>query len=68
MAEKNKNDNADYFIDVARDHIYQNQGKEYTKAFTEWRNDEKNPYGYAFIHDRASIHTLMVRVMQTNLP
>lgn len=51
MAEKNKNDNTDYFIDVARDHIYQNQGKEYTKAFTEWRNDEKNPYGYAFIHD-----------------
>ena len=51
MAEKNKNENTDYFIDVARDHIYQNQGKEYTEAFTEWRNDEKNPYGYAFIHD-----------------
>lgn len=51
MAEKNRNENTDYFIDVARDHIYQNQGKEYTEAFTKWRNDEKNPYGYAFIHD-----------------
>lgn len=45
------NNNEKFLIDVAKDRIYQNQDEEYYKEYLKWRTDEKNPYGYRFIHD-----------------
>lgn len=42
----------DYMIDVAKEHKYQNQSREYCEAFLKWRTNKKNPYGYKFVHDK----------------
>lgn len=44
-------DKPDYIVDVAGERVYRSQSKEYYKAYTEWRNDPKNRYGYGFRHD-----------------
>lgn len=44
-------DKPDYFVDVAGERVYQNQSKAYYDAYTKWRNDPENGYGYGFRHD-----------------
>ncbi len=46
MGDKDK-----YLIDIAHEKTYQNQFDDYHKEFSKWRTDEKNPYGYNFVHD-----------------
>ncbi len=41
----------DYIVDVASERVYVNQDKAYHEAFTKWRNNKKNRYGYRFVHD-----------------
>lgn len=44
-------DKPDYFVDVAGERVYQNQSKAYYEAYTKWRNDPENGFGYGFRHD-----------------
>lgn len=37
--------------DIAKEHKFANQNKEYNEQFAKWRADEKNPYGYKFVQD-----------------
>ena len=41
----------DYIVDVAGERVYQNQSKEYSDAYTEWRNNSENKFAYRFVHD-----------------
>ena len=47
MSEEEKG----YLIDIASESEYQNQTEEYHKAYTEWRMNEHNRFGYKFIKD-----------------
>ena len=40
-----------YLIDIASQSQYQNPNDEYHKAYTEWRMNEHNRYGYKFVKD-----------------
>ncbi len=41
----------EYLIDVAAEKVYVSQDKAYHDAFTKWRNDKHNRFGYRFVHD-----------------
>ncbi len=41
----------DYVIDVAAARVYGNESASYHEAFTKWRNNKHNRYGYRFVHD-----------------
>ncbi|MBQ1537084.1 MAG: CPBP family intramembrane metalloprotease [Ruminococcus sp.] len=41
----------DYVIDVAAERVYGGQDASYHEAFTKWRNNKNNRYGYRFVHD-----------------
>ena len=48
----NKNERGgSYMVDVASSREYMYQNAAYRDAFTRWRNDRKNKFGYRFVHD-----------------
>ena len=47
MGDKKK----EYLIDIASQSQYQNQNDEYHKAYTEWRMNAHNRFGYKFVKD-----------------
>ena len=46
-----KNNDKDFVIDVAKERSYPEQSKEYSQAFSKWREKKDNPYAYNFVHD-----------------
>lgn len=55
MSSKSKSNNLpereDHIIDVASARVYISQDEKYHEAFTKWRNNKSNRYGYRFVHD-----------------
>ena len=40
-----------YMVDIASDRTYCNQDSSYRDAYTRWRNNRSNKFGYRFVHD-----------------
>ena len=51
MNKRENNIPEEFRVDVASSHVYQNQDAGYHEAFTRWRNDPGNRYGYRFVRD-----------------